>query len=226
MTRWTAGLALVLALLAATGCGDRQEQAKQDASVAAASAAAPAAPAAAPATPPTPSEEPHVTKRYRMQTSLGDIVLELDSTAAPKTVANFDGYVAKHHYDGTIFHRVIGDFMIQGGGFDAEMNQRPTDPPVENEAANKLKNRKYTIAMARTSAVHSATSQFFINVKDNDFLDFRSPNPEGFGYCVFGAVVEGQDVVDKIKAVPTAVKKGMRDVPVETVTIVKVEPLG
>src|SRR5271165_5227779 len=139
----------------------------------------------------------------KLHTSLGVITLALDADKAPKTVANFLNYVQTGHYDGTVFHRVINNFMIQGGGMTAAMTQKPTGQPIENEAANGLKNTKYTLAMARTSAPHSATAQFFINVKDNDFLDFSAPTPQGFGYCVFGHVVEGQDVVDKIKAVKT-----------------------
>ena len=158
----------------------------------------------------------------KLQTNFGPITLELDAKAAPDTVANFIQYVRDGHYDGTIFHRVIDGFMIQGGGFDANMRQKPTQAPIKNEAANGLRNRRGTLAMARTMVVDSATSQFFINVKDNGFLDFRSPDPQGFGYCVFGEVVEGLDVVDQIKGVRTGVKAGMSDVPLETVAIVSV----
>ena len=160
--------------------------------------------------------------KVKLATSMGDIVVQLDAAKAPKTVENFLAYVNSKHYDGTIFHRVIDGFMIQGGGFDASMNQKPTRAPIKNEAANGLQNKRGTLAMARTMVVDSATSQFFINVKDNGFLDFRSPDPQGFGYCVFGEVVEGMDVVDQIKGVRTGVKAGMSDVPLETVAIVSV----
>ncbi|MGD9611534.1 MAG: peptidylprolyl isomerase [Kiritimatiellia bacterium] len=157
-----------------------------------------------------------------IKTTLGDIKVKLAADKAPLTVANFLAYVDAKHYDGTIFHRVIDGFMIQGGGFDANMRQKPTQAPIKNEAANGLRNVRGTLAMARTMVVDSATSQFFINVKDNGFLDFRSPDPQGFGYCVFGEVVEGLDVVDKIKGVRTGVKAGMSDVPLETVSILAV----
>ena len=134
-----------------------------------------------------------------LHTTHGVIRIELDAEKAPKTVANFLSYVRKGHYDNTIFHRVIDGFMIQGGGFEPGMNQKPTDAPIENEANNGLKNDRYTIAMARTQAPHSATAQFFINVADNDFLNFRSESLQGWGYAVFGKVVEGMDVVDAIR---------------------------
>ena len=162
------------------------------------------------------------TPKVKLATSMGDIVVQLDAAKAPKTVENFLAYVNSKHYDGTIFHRVIDGFMIQGGGFDKEMRQKPTKAPIKNEAANGLQNKRGTLAMARTAIVDSATSQFFINVKDNGFLDFRSPDPQGFGYCVFGEVVEGMDVVDQIKGVRTGVKAGMSDVPLETVAILAV----
>ncbi len=152
-------------------------------------------------------------------TSQGNIVIELYPEKAPATVANFLQYIKDKHYDGTIFHRVIGNFMIQGGGFDANMKQKPTRAPVKNEAANGLKNTTYTVAMARTQEPHSASAQFFINVKDNDFLDYRSPTVEGFGYCVFGKVVKGQQVVDKIKGVPTGNRGFHQDVPLSPVVI-------
>ncbi|WP_434778582.1 peptidylprolyl isomerase [Neisseria sp. Ec49-e6-T10] len=159
----------------------------------------------------------------KLSTNFGDIVLELDHEKAPKTAANFESYVKEGFYDGTIFHRVIDGFMIQGGGFDEKMNQKETKEPIENEAANGLKNDCYTVAMARTMAPHSASSQFFINVKDNDFLNFRSADANGFGYCVFGKVVEGQDIVDQIKGVATG-RSGMhQDVPKENVVITKAE---
>lgn len=153
--------------------------------------------------------------------SYGVITLELDAEKAPKSVENFLNYVKKGHYDGTVFHRVISNFMIQGGGMDAEMNQKPTDGEIENEANNGLKNDKYTVAMARTSAPHSATSQFFINTVDNDFLNFKAPSAQGWGYAVFGKVVAGTDVVDKIKAVKTGSKGFHQDVPKEAVVIEK-----
>ncbi len=159
----------------------------------------------------------------RLQTNLGVIVLELDPEKAPLTTANFLEYVRSGHYDGTLFHRVIDGFMIQGGGFTAGMVQKPTRAPVKNEADNGLKNEAYTIAMARTPDPHSATAQFFINVADNDFLNFTAPTPQGWGYCVFGRVVEGQDVVDKIKKVKTGMRAGHQDVPIEDVVIEKAE---
>ena len=159
----------------------------------------------------------------KLTTNFGDILIELDHEKAPKTAANFEEYVKEGFYDGTIFHRVIDGFMIQGGGFDEKMNQKETKDTIDNEAANGLKNNVYTVAMARTNEPHSASSQFFINIKDNDFLNFRSADAGGFGYCVFGCVSEGQDVVDKIKAVKTG-RSGMhQDVPVEAVVISKAE---
>jgi peptidyl-prolyl cis-trans isomerase B (cyclophilin B) len=151
----------------------------------------------------------------------GVVTLELDEQKAPKTVANFLSYVKKGHYDGTVFHRVIDGFMVQGGGFAPGMNQKPTDAPVENEANNGLKNKKYTVAMARTSAPHSASAQFFINVADNDFLDHKSPTPQGWGYAVFGKVVGGQDVIDRIKGVATGNMGGHGDVPKQDVVLEK-----
>lgn len=157
----------------------------------------------------------------KLTTNFGDITLELNAEKAPITVANFLSYVEKGFYDGVIFHRVINDFMIQGGGFDVDMNQKSTDAPIKNEADNGLSNDKYSIAMARTMVPDSASAQFFINVKDNDFLNFSAPTTQGWGYCVFGKVVEGMDVVDKIKAVKTASRAGHQDVPVEPVVIEK-----
>ena len=151
----------------------------------------------------------------------GVVTLELDEQKAPKTVANFLSYVKKGHYDGTVFHRVIDGFMIQGGGFAPGMNQKPTDAPIENEANNGLKNQKYSVAMARTSAPHSASAQFFINVADNDFLDHKSPTPQGWGYAVFGKVVGGQDVVDRVKGVATGNRGGHGDVPKDDVVLEK-----
>jgi cyclophilin family peptidyl-prolyl cis-trans isomerase len=156
-----------------------------------------------------------------MQTSHGEMVLELNDEKAPISAANFMSYVAKGHYDGTIFHRVISGFMIQGGGFTAEMVQKPTDKPIRNEWQNGLKNTRGTLSMARLGGnADSATCQFFINVVDNGFLD--RPQPDGAAYAVFGRVVSGMEAVDKIRAVNTGMKKGMGDVPTETVTIVKV----
>ncbi len=163
--------------------------------------------------------------KVALETSMGTIVLELNSEKAPITVKNFLTYVKEGHYDGLIFHRVIRDFMIQGGGFDEQMQQRKTRFAIKNEAANGLKNVRGSVAMARTSVVDSATSQFFINTVDNGFLDYRGKRPEEFGYCVFGAVVEGMEVVDAIRAVKTATKMGHGDVPVETVTIIKASVL-
>lgn len=169
------------------------------------------------------AEQAKETDMVIIKTSLGDIKVKLAADKAPLTVANFLAYADAGHYDGTIFHRVIDGFMIQGGGFDAQMSQKPTRAPIKNEAANGLQNKRGTLAMARTAVVDSATSQFFINVKDNGFLDFRAPNPQGFGYCVFGEVVAGMDVVDQIKGVRTGVKAGMSDVPLETVSILSVK---
>ncbi len=157
----------------------------------------------------------------RLHTNLGTITLELDAEKAPKTVANFIDYVQAGHYDGTVFHRVIDGFMIQGGGFEPGMKQKPTRAPIENEANNGLRNERGTIAMARTSAPHSATAQFFINVADNGFLDY--PGQDGWGYCVFGRVTEGMDVVDRIKGVRTGRKGFHQDVPVEDVVIERAE---
>lgn len=151
----------------------------------------------------------------------GVITLELDQDKAPDSVANFLSYVKKGHYDNTIFHRVIPGFMVQGGGFEPGMKQKDTDAPIQNEAKNGLKNDKYTVAMARTGDPHSASSQFFINVADNGFLNHTAPSAQGWGYAVFGKVVKGQDVVDKIKAVATGNKGGYGDVPKDDVVIEK-----
>ncbi len=158
-------------------------------------------------------------KTVQLDTSAGSIMIELDDDKAPKSVANFLGYVAKGHYDGTIFHRVIKSFMLQGGGFDAEMKQRACNTPVANEANNGLKNKRYTLAMARTSDPHSATAQFFINTVDNDFLDFRAENAQGWGYAVFGRVISGTEVVDAIEKSKTGRRGGHDDVPFESVLI-------
>lgn len=157
----------------------------------------------------------------KLETSMGDIVLRLDAAKAPETVANFLAYVKAGHYDGTIFHRVINNFMIQGGGMTADMKEKPTQKPIKNEAANGLKNSKYTVAMARTGDPHSATSQFFINIKDNDFLDYKASSGQSWGYAVFGKVISGQDVVEKIKAVPTGNRGIHQDVPREAVILKK-----
>ena len=156
-----------------------------------------------------------------METSLGPVKIELDGDKAPVTVANFLGYVDDKYYDNTIFHRVIDGFMIQGGGFEPGMKQKPTSAPIDNEANNGLKNVKGSIAMARTNDPHSATAQFFINVNDNDFLNHSSPTPQGWGYAVFGKVVEGLDVVDAIRKVKTGSKGFHQDVPVDDVIIEK-----
>ena len=159
--------------------------------------------------------------QVQLTTNHGVITIALNEEKAPKTVANFKSYVEAGHYDGTIFHRVIKNFMIQGGGMEPGMNQKATQAPIENEAANGLKNKRGSIAMARTSDPHSATAQFFINTVDNDFLDFKSPSGQGWGYCVFGEVTEGMDVVDKIRAVATGNKGFHQDVPKEDVVIEK-----
>ncbi len=162
----------------------------------------------------------------KLHTNRGVITLELDADKAPLTVANFLAYADKGHYDGTIFHRVIPGFMIQGGGFDASMDQRATDAPIRNEADNGLFNEEGTVAMARTSDPHSATAQFFINLKDNDFLDHATETPQGWGYCVFGKVVDGMDVVETIAGVRTGKQGPHADVPVEAVVIERVERGG
>lgn len=154
-----------------------------------------------------------------MTTTVGPLTLELDADNAPKTVDNFLSYVADGFYDDTIFHRVIHNFMIQGGGFTADMQQKPTQAPIENEANNGLENQRGTIAMARTQDPHSATAQFFINVQDNDFLNHTGENMQGWGYAVFGKVTEGDDVLDKIRAAQTGSQAGHQDVPVEPIII-------
>ena len=159
----------------------------------------------------------------RLHTNHGVITLELNSEKAPSTVQNFIDYVNSGYFDNTIFHRVINDFMIQGGGFKTGMNQKKPRTPIHNEADNGLKNYAYTVAMARTSNVHSASAQFFINVADNGFLNYTSPTSEGFGYCVFGKVTEGKDVIDKIKKVKTASHSGHQNVPLEDVILQKAE---
>ncbi|TFH11941.1 MAG: peptidyl-prolyl cis-trans isomerase [Nitrosomonadales bacterium] len=159
----------------------------------------------------------------KLHTNHGEITIELNYEKAPITAQNFIDYVNSGHFDNTIFHRVINDFMIQGGGFEPGMNQKKTRAPIQNEAANGLKNDAYTVAMARTSDVHSASAQFFINISDNGFLNYTSPTSDGFGYCVFGKVVEGKDVVDKIKKVKTTNKSGHENVPLDDVVLQKAE---
>jgi peptidyl-prolyl cis-trans isomerase B (cyclophilin B) len=159
----------------------------------------------------------------KLHTTLGTLTLELDAERAPKTVENFLRYVRDGFYDGTIFHRVIDGFMIQGGGFEPGMTQKPTRAPIENEASNGLKNETYTIAMARTPDPNSATAQFFINVKDNGFLDFASPTPQGYGYAVFGRVIDGTEVIDAIRTVKTGNHAGHQDVPLEDIVITSAE---
>ena len=178
------------------------------------------------AQPPTPS--PSSTQQgkssmVKLHTNHGIITIELNAEKAPATVQNFLDYVNDGFYNGTIFHRVIDGFMIQGGGFESGMKQKSVKAAIQNEAANGLKNDNYTVAMARTGDPHSATAQFFINVKDNDFLNYTAPNQQGYGYCVFGKVVEGMDVVDKMRKVKTGNRSGFQDVPLEDVVITKAE---
>ena len=161
--------------------------------------------------------------KVRLQTSMGDVVIELETVKAPVTAENFLQYVREGFYDDTVFHRVINGFMVQGGGFAPGMKQKSVRAPIENEAGNGLKNDAYTVAMARTSDPHSATAQFFFNVVNNNFLNFRTASADGYGYCVFGKVVEGRDVVDKIKAVPTGNRGFHQDVPAEDVVVKKAE---
>lgn len=163
-----------------------------------------------------------MTKTIEMTTSAGTLRIELDDAKAPVSVANFLAYAAKGHYDNTVFHRVIKGFMVQGGGFEVGMKQKPSGEPIINEANNGLKNAHYTLAMARTSAPHSATAQFFINTTDNGFLDHKSESPQGWGYAVFGRVVAGTEVVDAIERVRTGRKAGHDDVPLEDVVIQRV----
>jgi peptidyl-prolyl cis-trans isomerase B (cyclophilin B) len=164
--------------------------------------------------------------QVKFTTTKGSFTVELDAAKAPKTVENFVQYVKDGHYDGTIFHRVISGFMVQGGGYTAAMKEKPTRPPIEIEANNGLKNDIYTLAMARTNQPHSATAQFFINVKNNSFLNFTAPTPQGWGYTVFGRVVDGTDVIDAIKAVATGNKGMHNDVPLEDVVISKAKMVG
>lgn len=159
--------------------------------------------------------------KVKLTTNFGDILLQLDEEKAPNTVKNFLAYVESGHYDGTIFHRVIGNFMIQGGGFDKDLSQKSVNAPIECESQNGLTNKTGSIAMARTNDPHSATAQFFINVKDNDFLNFTAENEQGWGYAVFGEVIDGMPVVEKIKNVETGSQQYMQDVPVEAVEILQ-----
>jgi peptidyl-prolyl cis-trans isomerase B (cyclophilin B) len=161
-----------------------------------------------------------------LHTNQGDITLELDEENSPATVANFLQYVRSGHYDNTLFHRVIPGFMIQGGGFTPGMQQKPTRAPVANEAGNGVKNARYTVAMARTSDPHSATAQFFINLADNAFLDYKGPSPQAYGYCVFGKVAGGADVVDRIAVVATGRSEGHENVPVQDVVITRAEEVA
>ena len=168
----------------------------------------------------------HAGPQVALQTSEGTIVIELDDQKAPATTANFLEYVRAGHYSGTIFHRVIPGFMIQGGGFTADMKEKPTRAPIRNEASNGLKNDKYTVSMARTSDPQSATAQFFINTADNAFLNYRAANASGYGYAVFGKVVKGNEIVDKIAATPTTTRGPFGDNPVQPITIQKAEVLN
>jgi peptidyl-prolyl cis-trans isomerase B (cyclophilin B) len=160
-------------------------------------------------------------RQVDLETSQGTIRVELDDDKAPESVKNFLTNVENGHYDGTVFHRVIKGFMVQGGGFEPGMTQKPTGSTIKNEASNGLKNDKYTLAMARTSAPHSATAQFFINAADNEFLNFKSETPQGWGYAVFGRVISGQDIVDTIERVRTGNRGGHSDVPLDDVTITR-----
>ena len=162
-----------------------------------------------------------VTKQVDLETSQGTIRLELDDAKAPETVKNFITNVENGHFDGTVFHRVIKGFMVQGGGFEPGMSQKPTGSTIQNEASNGLKNDKYTVAMARTSAPHSATAQFFINAADNEFLNFKSETPQGWGYAVFGKVISGKEIVDAIEQVKTGSRGGHGDVPLDDVVITR-----
>ena len=170
-----------------------------------------------------PTEKKGSSHMIKIHTNHGVITLKLDAEKAPITVKNFEEYVSSGHFSNTVFHRVIDNFMIQGGGFEPGMKQKPVNAPIKNEAANGLTNDNYTIAMARTNDPQSATAQFFINTKDNGFLNYTAPNPQGYGYCVFGKVVEGMDVVDKIGKVKTGNIGGHGDVPTEDVIIIKAE---
>ena len=223
MTRTTPSFSAACgALLASLFMTAALAQKPADAPAAASKAATKAAPAKASTC--KLDDKGNTPMKVKLTTSMGAITLELNKEKAPLSTENFVKYVESGHYNGTIFHRVIGTFMIQGGGFDKSLSQKPTNPPIKNEATNGLKNDNYTVAMARTGVVDSATAQFFINVSNNDFLNHAGP--ANYGYAVFGKVVEGMDIVDKIKAVKTG-PKGMfpTDVPQETITIEKAECL-
>jgi peptidyl-prolyl cis-trans isomerase B (cyclophilin B) len=167
-----------------------------------------------------------MTQQVELETSKGKIRIELDDEKAPESARNFVEHVKSGHYDGTVFHRVIKGFMVQGGGFEPGMRQKPSGTPIRNEANNGVKNKRYTLAMARTSDPHSATAQFFINATDNEFLNFKSETPQGWGYAVFGKVVQGTEVVDAIESVQTGRKSGHDDVPLEDVTIIRATVLS
>ena len=167
-----------------------------------------------------------MTQQVKLETSAGEILIELDAEKAPLSAQNFIDYVKAGHYDNTVFHRVIPGFMVQGGGFEPGMKQKATQAPIANEANNGVKNTRYTLAMARTNAPHSATAQFIINVKDNSFLNFSSESPQGWGYAVFGKVVAGMDVVDRIEGVATGRKGGHDDVPLDDVIIQRASIVG
>ncbi len=226
----------ILKLLRATGLSAAAVLSITFAANVVAQAPAPATAAKPAATKPAPKKAPEKAKanfckpetkgtpvKVKLTTSMGAMTLELDSEKAPISAENFIKYVESGHYAGTIFHRVIDGFMIQGGGFTKDMQQKPTRDQIKNESTNGLKNDMYTVAMARTGVRDSATSQFFINVKNNDFLNFSGENPQGWGYAVFGKIVEGTDIVDKMRVVRTATTGGHQNVPVETITIEKAE---
>jgi len=180
-------------------------------------------PKTSPSQPKSCTAKGNAPMKVKLTTSMGPIVIELNREKAPVSVDNFVKYVESGHYNGTIFHRVIDGFMVQGGGFSKDMAQKPTNPPIKNEASNGLKNENYTVAMARTGVRDSATAQFFINVKDNEFLNYTGESPQAWGYAVFGKVVEGKETVDKIKKVPTATSGGNQNVPTQPVMIEKAE---
>ena len=205
-TRYALATSLLLATIAFAACAQANAQAAKPANCAA-------------------NLKGTTPMKVKLTTSMGDITLELDKEKAPISVENFVKYVDSGHYNGTIFHRVIDGFMIQGGGFSKDMKQKPTNPTIKNESTNKLRNDVYTIAMARTGVRDSATAQFFINVRANDMLNYRDETPQGWGYAVFGKVTQGQDVVDKIRKVATGNAGGHENVPLEPVVIEKAECL-
>jgi peptidyl-prolyl cis-trans isomerase B (cyclophilin B) len=173
-----------------------------------------------------PKQKTETPRMIHMKTNYGTIIVELAPDKAPRTVANFLAYIKEGFYDGTIFHRIIDNFVIQGGGFGPGMTQKVAKAPIENEASNGLRNARGTVAMARTSDPHSASSQFFFNIADNDFLNYTGPTPSGWGYCVFGKIVEGIHVLDQIKGVPSGSKLGHKDVPLSDVILEKVQVIG